>query len=410
MKIKGVVKIMNNLNINVNDNLYQITEKYPAVISVLTNKGFNQLDDEKKRKIFGSKITLKQAAVLKNIDLDKLIELMEEAVQKSRQNNSKAETIRVAGSLPCPVKNPLTEELEKTRGELDYNLELDLKSASQGLEWLKDGFEDIEAEEELFDLFISAGFDLFFDRELMDRFRRQDVFEDATGINKLNSDFTDQNIDLLDPEGDYSVLSIVPAVFLVNEEELNGRDVPRSWAEIMSEKFANSVSLPVSDFDLFNAILLNIYQSYGREGVQKLGRSMKKAQHPSQMIKEGGRKAQDQAAVTIMPYFFTRMAKRFPHMQFIWPEDGAVISPIFMLSKKKKNKKMKKLIDLMASEKIGRILSEQGLFPSVLPEIDNNLPENAKFMWPGWKFLREENPGQLLKELEAEFNSAVGVV
>ena len=401
---------MNNLNINVNDNLYQITEKYPAVISVLTNKGFNQLDNEKKRKDFGSKISLKQAAALKNIDLAKLVELMESAVRENSQNNSQSETIRVAGSLPCPVKNPLTEELEKIRGEIDYNLELDLKSASQGLEWLKNGFEDIESEAELFDIFISAGFDLFFDRDLMDRFRRQDVFADATGIEKLNSDFEEQNIDLLDPEGDYSVLSIVPAVFLVNEEELNGRDIPRSWEEVMSEKFANSVSLPVSDFDLFNAILLNIYKSYGKEGVRKLGRSMQKAQHPSQMIKEGGRKAQNQAAVTIMPYFFTRMAKRFPHMQFIWPEDGAVISPIFMLSKKQKKQKLKKIIDLMASEKIGRILSEQGLFPSVLAGIDNNLPQNAKFMWPGWKFLREENPGQLLKELEAEFNNAVGVV
>ncbi|MCC3144467.1 ABC transporter substrate-binding protein [Halanaerobium sp. Z-7514] len=401
---------MKNLNINVNDNLYQITEKYPAVISVLTNKGFNQLDNEKKRKDFGSKISLKQAAALKNIDLAKLVELMESAVRENSQNNSQSETIRVAGSLPCPVKNSLTEELEKIRGEIDYNLELDLKSASQGLEWLKNGFEDIESEDELFDIFISAGFDLFFDRDLMDRFRRQDVFADATGIEKLNSDFEEQNIDLLDPEGDYSVLSIVPAVFLVNEEELNGRDIPRSWEEVMSEEFANSVSLPVSDFDLFNAILLNIYKSYGKEGVRKLGRSMQKAQHPSQMIKEGGRKAQNQAAVTIMPYFFTRMAKRFPHMQFIWPEDGAVISPIFMLSKKQKKQKLKKIIDLMASEKIGRILSEQGLFPSVLAGIDNNLPQNAKFMWPGWKFLREENPGQLLKELEAEFNNAVGVV
>ncbi len=399
---------MSEKKLDVNNTLYKITVKYPEVINVLVNKGFSQLGDPAKRKMFGKQISLKQAAQLKNLNLEKLVELMENEIEK-RDSRDTANKIKVSASLPCPVKIPLTEEIEKTESELDYPLELDLKSASQGLEWLKNGFADIEDADGLSDIFISAGFDLFFDKDLMDRFRRKNVFKDETGIDELNKDFSDKGIDLLDPEGDYSVLSIVPAVFLVNKEELKGREIPRSWEEIMSEKFAGSVSLPVSDFDLFNAILLNIYKKYGKEGVQKLGRSMQKAQHPSQMVKEGGRKAADQPAVTIMPYFFTRMAKRFPHMEFIWPEDGAVISPIFMLTKKDKADMMKPIIELMASEKIGRIFSEQGLFPSVLPEIDNNLPEGADFMWPGWDFLREQNPGQLLKELEEEFHKSVEV-
>ena len=396
--------------INVNKNLYEITEKYPSLISMLVNKGFNQLDDQAKRKSFGKQVTLKQAAGLKNLDLEKLVDLMEAEIEKNNPKNLNGDKIKISGSLPCPVKIPMTEELEKKAAELDYEVKLDLKSASQGLEWLQDGFEKIKSADELSDIFISAGFDLFFDKDLMDRFRRQHVFKDASGIKELNPDFTEAGIDLLDPEGDYSVLSIVPAVFLVNKEELDGRNVPSSWEEILSKEFANSVSLPVSDFDLFNAILLNIYKTYGREGVQNLGRSMKKALHPSQMVKEGGRKADDQPAITIMPYFFTRMAKRFPHMEFVWPEDGAIVSPIFMLTKKEKNDQMQPLIDLMASEKMGKILAEQGLFPSVLPEVDNGLPKDAQFMWPGWDFLRGENPGVLLKDLEAEFNKAVEVV
>jgi ABC-type Fe3+ transport system substrate-binding protein len=110
-----------------------------------------------------------------------------------------------------------------------------------------------------------------------------------------------------------------------------------------------------------------------------------------------------------MPYFFTKMAKRFPHMEFIWPEEGAIVSPIFMLTKKEKIEQMQPLIDLMASKKMGKIFAKQGLFPSVLPEVDNELPKNAQFMWPGWHFLRENNPGKLLTDLEAEFNNAVEV-
>ncbi|RCW49875.1 MULTISPECIES: ABC transporter substrate-binding protein [unclassified Halanaerobium] len=405
---------MSNKYFSRDDNLAEICRQYPELISVLVNRGFEQLADKEKRKSFGRMITLKQAAEIKQINLDKLEDILIEKIEsdnfigKKAQNT--ADQIRVEGLLPCPVKIPIFEELEKLADDLNYPLSLNLKSASQGLDWLKKGLLKIDSEEEISDIFISAGFDLFFDKNLIDKYRRQGVFKDLSGINDLNKDFKDNNIDLLDPEGDYSVIGVVPAVFIVNMEELGGRDIPKTWKDILSEEFTDSVSLPVSDFDLFNAILLNLYKKYGRESILRLGRSMKKSLHPAQMVKEGGRKDEDQPAVTIMPYFFTRMAKRFSHMKFVWPEDGAIISPIFMLSKKKNADRIKPLIDLLSSVKIGKILSEQGLFPSVLPGINNNLPEGADFMWPGWDFLRSSDPGQLLKELENEFTKTAGGV
>jgi len=94
-------------------------------------------------------------------------------------------------------------------------------------------------------------------------------------------------------------------------------------------------------------------------------------------------------------------------MEFIWPEDGAIISPIFMLTKKESLPEIQPLVDFFASEKVGRILAEQGLFPSVLPEINNNLKDNSKFMWPGWDFLRNEDPGQLINKLTEQFNKKI---
>ncbi|MGM0601986.1 MAG: ABC transporter substrate-binding protein [Bacillota bacterium] len=406
---------MSNKYFSRDDNLAEICRQYPDLVSVLVNRGFGQLADEEKRESFGKMITLKQAAEMKQMNLDKLEEILIEQIESNdfteKDITKKSDDeIKVEGLLPCPVKIPMLEELEKLAEVMDYPLSLNLKSASQGLDWLEEGLLTIDDADELSDIFISAGFDLFFDKKLIDKYRRQGVFEDLSGINDLNKDFKDNNIDLLDPEGDYSVIGVVPAVFLVNMEELGDRDVPRTWEDILSEEFADSVSLPVSDFDLFNAILLNLYKKYEKKSISKLGRSMKKSLHPAQMVKEGGRKAAGQPAVTIMPYFFTRMAKRFPHMNFVWPEDGAIISPIFMLSKKKSSEKLKPVIDLLSSVKIGKILAEQGLFPSVLPGINNNLPEGADFMWPGWDFLRKDDPGQLLKELENEFTKSAGGV
>lgn len=403
---------MENRYFSIEESLADISEKYPELIALLVNKGFAQLKDEKKRKELGRGISLKQAVELKGLNLEKLVKLMIKEIETKDDRTditviekNGARDLRVEGLLPCPVRLPLLERLETATVNMSSPVSLELKAASQGLGWLKDKLSaGIEAKD-LADIFISAGFDLFFDRNLMEGFRQQGVFKDSTGINELNSVFKDTGVDLLDPVGDYAVLAVVPAVFLINRAELAGRRIPHSWEDILSGEFKESVSLPVSDFDLFNAILLNIYHQYGREGVKKLAVSLLKSQHPSQMIQQGGRKQSGEAAVTIMPYFFTRMAGRFPHLEFIWPEDGAIISPIFMLIKEDSLPAVQPLVDFFASEEVAEILAGQGLFPSVLPGIDNGLDREAGFMWPGWDFLRNENPGRIIDELTKEFNN-----
>ena len=96
-----------------------------------------------------------------------------------------------------------------------------------------------------------------------------------------------------------------------------------------------------------------------------------------------------------MPYFFTKMIKEDGPMTAIWPEDGAIISPIFMLTKKAKEDKIKKIVDFLSGKDVGEVLSHQGLFPSVNPEVDNKL-EGKKFMWCGWDYIHNNNIGDVL--------------
>ena len=399
---------MENRYFSPEETILTITDRYPELIPFLVSKGFTPLQDEKKRKMMGGMISLKNAVRMKGLNLDGLVKEMVAELDKSYGAGSEAnKEIRVEGLVPCPVRIPLQEELDSFISRMDNPVILNLKAASQGVDWLEERFAEGAEGEELADIFISAGFDLFFDWRLMERYRRQGLFKDNTGIKSLNRVFAEQGIDLLDPEGDYSILAVVPAVFLVNKDELDGRSIPQSWEDILSDDFIGDVSLPVSDFDLFNAILLNLYKKYGEEGIERLGRSMLKAQHPAQMIKEGGRKKSGEAAVTVMPYFFTRMARRFPHFEFVWPADGAIISPIFMLAKEDSFPAIQPLVDFFASRETGEIFAHQGLFPSVRPDIDNRLPEGVKFMWPGWEFLRKEDPGKLLEKLIDKFNNSI---
>lgn len=407
---------MNNPYFHNQDSLFDITEKYPETIELFASIGFEQMQDETKRAAFGKAITLQMALQMKKINVETFSEGLIEVIEDRRNNidgtvreKTKKESgdIRIQGILPCPVRIPLLEAFtkwmeENNRTDLDYNLQ----AASMGIDWLKDSLLESENAEFLADIFISAGFDLFFDSNLMGKFKKQGVFQDMTGFERLNADFDNETIDLRDPDKQYSMIGVVPAVFLVNTDELNGRDMPRSWKDLLQPEFENSVSLPIGDFDLFNAILLNIHKQYGEDGVRKLGKALLRSMHPSEMVKSHMKKA-EKPVVTIMPYFFTKMTKRGGPMTAVWPMDGAIISPIFLLTKKDKQEKIQPIVDFFASKEVGEILAHNGKFPSVNPDVDNMIAKDHSYMWLGWEYIQKQDIAKLIQHCEDLFQESV---
>jgi ABC-type Fe3+ transport system substrate-binding protein len=391
------------MSIDIKDTLFNITEKHKEALDLLISLGFDSLKDDNLRKVFGSSISLENALKSKKINADEFVTRLMERIEENKSAQKKfKDTIRITGVLPCPVKVPLMETFEKWLSEqnFDFNLNYDLKAASMGIDWIKD---EMKNSVNVPDLFISAGFDLFFDKNLLGKYKSENLFEDITGIQKYNDDFSEYNLE--DPSCQYSMLGIVPAVFLVNKDELKGRKIPQSWEELMSGEFENNVSLPISDFDLFNALLLNIYRLYGEEGIRKLARIFQKNMHPSEMIKSHMKR--ERPAITIMPYFFTWMVREGSPMELVWPKDGAIISPIFMLTKKETKDKTKTIADFFASKEAGEILSHKGKMPSVNPEVDNQIPKENKYIWLGWDFIKENDISNLIKKCENIFNETL---
>ena len=391
------------MSIDIKDTLFNITEKHKEALDLLISLGFDSLKDDNLRKVFGSSISLENALKSKKINADEFVTRLMERIEENKSAQKKfKDTIRITGVLPCPVKVPLMETFEKWLSEqnFDFNLNYDLKAASMGIDWIKD---EMKNSVNVPDLFISAGFDLFFDKNLLGKYKSENLFEDITGIQKYNDDFSEYNLE--DPSCQYSMLGIVPAVFLVNKDELKGRKIPQSWDELMSGEFENNVSLPISDFDLFNALLLNIYRLYGEEGIRKLARIFQKNMHPSEMVKSHMKR--ERPAITIMPYFFTWMVREGSPMELVWPKDGAIISPIFMLTKKETKDKTKAIADFFASREAGEILSHKGKMPSVNPEVDNQIPKENKYIWLGWDFIKENDISNLIKKCENIFNETL---
>ena len=127
--------------------------------------------------------------------------------------------------------------------------------------------------------------------------------------------------------------------------------------------------------------------------------------HPAEMVKSEKR-ARVKPAISIMPYFFSRMALPGSVMQVMWPEDGAIISPIFMLTKRSKKEELLEVASMFMSKETGEILSHKGLFPTVNKDVDNKLTGKT-FKWIGWDYINNNDIGAILAHCMKVFNEGI---
>lgn len=402
-----------NKYFDINDKVYDIIEKYPDTIDLFVTYGFEQLKNEILRKTLGKTISLNMALKSKKIDVEsfekQLISIIENnnielssGLTKAFKEDEDAK-VRIMGLLPCPIRMQMLEKMGEYIENSDIRINYELQSASMGLDFLQEDVEKAKDSKDLADIYMSAGYGFFFDKEHIGKYANEGVFSDIARVEKFNKDFYNENINLKDPRGIYNIMGVVPAIFMVNEEALGNRKYPTSWEDLLSGEFENSLSIPTKDLDLFNAVLLGIRTKYGLEGIKKLGKTAISSMHPAQMIKTGESKKSTAPAVQVMPYFFTFVAKDEGPLKAVWPSDGAIVSPIFFLSKKEKEKEIKPLLDFLFSKEMGEVLSADGKFPSTNKEIDNNLSEDKKFIWPGWDFLHSNDVAKVLEEASDVF-------
>src|SRR5690606_34221163 len=183
-----------NKYFDIKDKVYDITEKYPETIDIFVANGFEQLKNETMRKLMGKTISLEMACKTKKVNVELFEQKLVEAIEQNRVSvddalaATKQEVdgdIRIDGVLPCPIRIPLLEGfnawMEEHKDDFGFTVNYELKSANLGLDWIiekvKTGNPD-----NLSDLFMSAGFDLFFDKELMGKYKDAGIFEDITGL------------------------------------------------------------------------------------------------------------------------------------------------------------------------------------------------------------------------------------
>jgi ABC-type Fe3+ transport system substrate-binding protein len=250
-----------------------------------------------------------------------------------------------------------------------------------------DGIWQVEDIDDFPDIVASMGFGDFFRQEFVERFVKKGYFSTAwTG--PVNDIF--ENAGFRDPDGWYTIYAVFPHVMLVDTRRLGKVPVPRRWADLLNPELADNIVINGSDGLVAEVPLLYFFREHGEEGLVRLAANIRDSCHPAQMVKAASSPMSRGAAVYIMPWFFAQARSMLSEVQLVWPEDGALTSPIYLLVKDSKKAELKPVTDCITGTELGAG-SAQACFPSLNPHVDNKLPEGATFKWLGWDFIKSHN-------------------
>lgn len=391
----------------------QIIEQHPETREVFVNNGFPMFADDAVLKQLGLVLRLKTALKSKNVNAEAFISLLEDKIAEQRSYRSIQSTVHANASqhlsmvalLPCPLKVPLQSELnayfeqllEQKGLPLNYFIDAFFNNHLKYDDYLN----HIEEADEVPDIILTAGFNFFY-RNFVTRFIDKGVFAtvmDRPAHHRL------AEAGIIDPEGHFTVIAVNMLVMVVDKDRLGNLPVPTSWSDLLKPEYEKKVVMRGHGDVFCDIVQLNCYKDFGDEGLVKLGRSVKCGLHPAEMVKDLLSSRKDVPPIHIMPYFFFKTIKECDNISVVWPQEGALAYPVSVLVKADKMQELKELIAYLTGPEIAGICSD-AYFPAVHPDIAMKVPENTKFKWLGWDFIKSHDMEQLTEEVNETFLKA----
>jgi len=385
---------------------------HPAARTVLRTYGLGKFESPEVVDSLGSVLKLKSALAMAGADAERFVREVEHAEQVSvgerfADSYAQQRALSFLGLLPCGMKMPFKRTFEEFVAGLSSDL---------GLRCLIEGnvnhelsyypyIDTLESADELPDVIVSADINSFFHQRFVDRFVAPGIFE-ALPMDTGNPDYAGTGYPA--PGYAYTVMSANVLVLVVNKQKAAGYATPARWSDLLDPAYAKSVTMRGQDDFFCSGVLLPFYGTHGMDGVRKMARSVRAGRHPAEMVKEIERNAPDAAPFYIMPLFFALRLKDPRQFEIVFPEEGAIISPVFMLVKKERKAEAAVLSDFVLGREMGQFCADAG-FPSVRSDVSNRLPSGCRLSWMGWDFLRREDPLEMKRKIAAVFAGEFGV-
>lgn len=376
--------------------LSQLVETYPGAREILVSQGISLCRTPELLASYGPLLKLRTVLSSRGIDPEPFCRLVEERCVPLRSPDCRP-PVNLLALLPCPLKVPLELAFHNflsalpdvRRAEISFCIEANANTQLDYADYA-DHFHSLD---EIPDIVITPGFNSFFHPPFVERFIRQSRF---TSVSAFAGDRHLSALGVVDPGGHYTMLAMNLLVLVVNRARLGERAVPRRWEDLLAPELEKSLAIRGSrDGSFCETLLLAMLQELGESGVQRLGQNVRYGWHPSQMVKAALGGNADAPAVSVMPLFFAQNLRHRAGIEVVWPEDGALVSPVTMLVKTEKLEPLADLISFLAGPEVAAICAG-ACFPALHPEVDNRLPEGARFKWIGWEYLEQNDLRELI--------------
>lgn len=340
-----------------------ILHRYPQARSVFNASGLGALASDEGMRVLSPFLTLGTALRSRFINQDQFLEMLETAVEKEPALEAPGlESLEAQGDLtllglmPCGLKMPFSRAftsfitaLEKEGGpQVRYAVEGNMNQELSYYAYV----DTVETAEELPDIILSADFNAFYGHRFYDRFVATGKM---TGYGSIEPSEAYSAAGIPDPRGEYTLLCVNPLVIVANLNQLRGRPLPQAWADVLDPAWENSLVIRGGENFFCHAVLLPVYQAFGAEGLRRLARSIATGLHPSQMVNRIDKDMD--GALYVMPEFFARRIRHQDRITVVWPEDGALASPVTLQVRPDKKAALKPILDYLTGDDLARVLA-----------------------------------------------------
>ncbi len=388
-----------------------LLDRHPETRSVFVSHGLEGLVNEDGLRVLAPFLTLGTALRSRSIAADMFLRLLAETLATEQVLEAPGlPDIRKAGDLtllalmPCGLKVPFGRVLSSFLEELKTREGLDITYAVEGNLNQELSYypyvDTIETVEELPDIIVSADFNAFYYHRFYKRFVEPGHL---VGYGRVNPSAAFTAAELPDPKGEYFLFGVNPLVLVADLDKVGDRPLPTRWADILEPIWTRDITLRGNADFFCHAVLLPIFQAGGNEALLKLAPNVRQGLHPAQMVKQidsgqGG-------ALYVMPEFFAHRVKNKDRIKIIWPEDGALASPVTLQVKRDKVAELKPVLDWLTGPELAAALVD-ARFPVPHAEVKGEL-QDAPLLWLGWDWLRKNDIREVNAGIDRIFLPAV---
>jgi len=309
------------------------------------------------------------------------------------------EELDFIGHVYCPIKEKFKNAYDVFESEYNSAYEIKLRGVvpmgSCGVD-IYDNLSTIETENKFPLALTENGYGEFITDGFLENSRKQAWFSAPALPDKINPLF--RGLSLADPKKLFTIYGAMPYILLVNHNKLGGRKVPRKIADLASPEYENAVGVGYAPEDITELLLMEIHSEFGDSGIRQLARNISLAGNAQQLIQSAITK-EDGCAVYLMSWFFANAAPKHDYIELIWPEDGALFCPLYILARKNPSPQKDAVLEFLFGKDLGQAMAD-GRFAHINAEVDHKVPEYAKFRWVGWDYIYEKDFTKRIRDIE----------